>query len=123
MKAILLTAILFLGACASTPTKPAKELTLREKVIGTYERKKGRTTLRVVFLDNGASELYGNGELMAEGGKWMIVDGELHGLGPDGNVGIWRINEDKSITSIGGILDGKRINVPKDKQFTYKKIK
>ena len=40
--------------------KPTKELTLEEKVVGTYEGKDVGDT--IVFLDNGVLEAYEDGE-------------------------------------------------------------
>ena len=56
---LLVIAVLFAGACA---TKPVRELTLREKVVGTYELelKKFGETQRYVLLDNKTVEYYLN---------------------------------------------------------------
>ena len=121
---ILLITVMVLSACATTSTKPVKELTLREKVVGAYERKIGEDTFRMVLLENGISEGYINGKRVVES-KWKISkDGELHITNPDGFIGISRINTDGSLTHIADISkDGKREDIPKEHQITAKKIK
>ena len=110
----------------STPTtaaKPDKELTLEEKIIGTYERKdKDGDTHRAVFLDNGIIESYKNGKKEEEEDKWKIVDGELHII-HEGGIAVFRINKDGNITGIADIEDGKREDFPKENQHTIQKIK
>ena len=112
----------------STPTtteKPVKELSLEEKVVGTYEAKEDGDTYKLVFLENGIWEGYENGKKSKGDYKWSISkDGELHIVGKDGDIGVYRINPDDSITFIVVILkDGKRIDIPKEEQPTFKKIK
>ena len=109
---------------SNTPEKPVKELTaeeqkaLRDSVVGEYEFKH----LKLVYLENGVSEYYIDGKKLDES-KWSIVDGEIH-IDPNSRlIAIWRINADKSITSIATILDGKRTEWLKEEQITYKKIK
>ena len=109
-----------------TTEKPFKELTLREKVVGTYENKEDNTS-RGVFLDNGVWEVYYGGKKNGEH-KWIIVDGELHmyrsAEDEDGLIGVFRINKDGSITIIANIdKDGERKDVPKEFQRTFIKIK
>ena len=107
-----------------TEAEPVKELTAEEKVVGEYEIKKDGNTLKQVYLENGVIESYRNGKKVEEL-KWSISkEGELHCLDKDGDIGVFRINPDDSITFIVVILkDGKRLDLPKDKQDTLKKIK
>jgi len=107
---------------SGTTEKPDKELTLREKAIGTYELKYDEYTFRGVFLENGVSEWYDRGKKVSEF-KWSIVDGEIHNTGASGSIVILRINPDKSITYIADIRDGKREDLSKKRQDTYIKIK
>ena len=113
---MLLTIILLSGACATTP--------LEKKVVGEYERNsKGGTTYRLVFLKNGTMENYLSGQKTDEN-KWAIVNGEIHvAYNKEGVIVIHRINKNISITWISRIWDGKRKDLPKDEQVTYKKIK
>ena len=101
-----------------------KELTLEEKVVGTYEHKdKDGDTYRGVFLENGVFENYRNGKKLEEDYKWSIrKDGELHIADKDGIV-VFRINKDGSITAIAEIIRNKRKDLPKEDQVTIKKIK
>ena len=106
-----------------------KELTLEEKVVGTYEEK-DIATEKWVFLANGISEYYKDNKKTAEF-KWTISkDGEIHIIDEGGGTEFLRINKDRfsgvlvsSITSIAKIVEGKRTDYPKDKQITFKKIK
>ena len=110
---------------SSTAAKPVKELTLREKVIGTYEIKKDGNALRVVLLETGIFEKYSDGEKDDEReDKWKVVNGEIHvTYNKEGVIVAHRINKDISITWIARIWDGKRKALPKEEQQTYKKIK
>jgi hypothetical protein len=115
----------------STTSKPADntnatKLTPEErKVVGEYERKTDSGyTKRLVFLDNGVFEGYGNGK-KREGGKWAISKGgEIHITNPDGDIIVSRINKDRSLTVIVLIDEnGKREDFSREQQETYKKIK
>jgi len=126
---------------SGTTEKPAKELTAEDKVVGEYARgafrgrpvgrpkrlKEGEYTLRIVLLENGVGEGYKNGKKNVDYLKWSISeDGELHIVDKDGDILVFRINKDKSLT--GGIAtidkDGKRTANPKEDQLvTLKKIK
>ena len=114
---ILLIAVMVVSACATTSTV--------KSVAGTYELKIDGDTYRSVLLENGIVESYKNGKKREEEGKWKISkEGELHDTYSNGNIFVFRINKDRSITSIARILkDGKRRDLPKQRQFTYKKIK
>ena len=106
-----------------TTEKPVKELTLREKVLGTYAGKKDGNTHRMVLLENGTVEEYINGKKRAEY-KLEIVNDEIHAAFGSEYKDIYRINTDRSITNIATITpDGKREDYSKISQHTYKKIK
>ncbi len=111
---------------SSTTAKPVKELTLREKVIGTYELelKKFGETQRYVLLDNSTVEYYLNGKKEEAEHKWSIVDKEVHIERENRAVSVFSINKDESITGIATIdEDGKRKEILKEHQYTRKKIK
>jgi len=118
---ILLAVLLFLGACAATPS-------IKEKVIGTYAVKQGGGIVGLVFLENGMYKLYINLKKRRED-KWDIVDGEIFAETEFGYKMIFRINKDDSLTEVGKIdKDGKRKDRPKGSQeiesaLTYKKSK
>tara|TARA_B110000495_G_C22765114_1_gene447883 strand:+ start:297 stop:683 length:387 start_codon:yes stop_codon:yes gene_type:complete len=113
---LILTTILLLGACTTTP--------LKKKVVGEYEREStDGTTYRLVFLENGAMKNYLSGQKTDEN-KWAIVNGEIHvTYNKEAVTVVHRINTDISITWIARIWDGKRKALPKEDQFTYKRIK
>ena len=97
-----------------------------KSVTGAYEHKRGEDTFRMVFLENGISERYANGKKEEKEGKWKISEeGELHITDSDGNIMFFRINKDRSITDIAYELEDERerVDLPKEKQITVKKIK
>ena len=110
---------------SGTTEKPVKELTLAEKVVGEYEMKKDGLTYKLVFLDNGILEWYMNGKKAGTEWirKWSIVDGKIHVKYDVGDIEVWRINSDRSITQIAYIVHGKREGIPKEDQDAIKKIK
>ena len=115
-----------INVAANNATKPAKELTLREKVIGTYELelKKFGETHRYVLLNNSKVEYYLNGKKEEAEHKWSIVDKEVHIERENSAVSVFSINKDESITGIATIdEDGKRKEILKEHQYTRKKIK
>ena len=97
---------------------------LRDSVVGEYEHKyPNEVTLKWVFLANGIVERYINGDKTSQYG-WTIVNGEiLHIEAAKTVTWVFRINKDRSITSIAEIEDGKRKDAPKDGDYTAKKIK
>jgi outer membrane lipoprotein-sorting protein len=115
MKALmLLTTILLLGACATTPTM--------KSVAGVYEQ----DTTRLVFRENGIFEYHINRTKWDHkgGGKWTITkEGEIHVEWGDGDIVTHRINKDGSITDIARISkDGKRKEIEIENRTTWKKI-
>ena len=120
MKYITLIIGLLVVGCG----KQEQTLTLEEKVVGTYEIKKDGITRRAVLLDNGIFEFYKDGKKQEGEGKWLIgKEGELHITEQPAYIVVYRINKDGSITVIADILLRKREDIPKEDQWTYKKIK
>ena len=116
MKYITLIIGLLVMGCGNSAEK---------KVIGEYELKEDGNTERVVLLDNGIMELYKNGKKDEVEHKWSISkEGEIHATDSEGDIFIFRINKDGSITIIARIgKDREREDYPKDNQMTFKKIK
>ena len=121
MKYITLIIGLLVVGCGT----PVKELTLEEKVVGTYEYIKDGDTIRMVFLENGIWEGYENGKKEDGEGKWKITkEGEIHIIDGRGDIDVVRINKDGSITAVAGIdKDGKREDLISKRQPTFKRIK
>jgi len=113
----MLISVILLAGCAATPTM--------KSVDGVYEQKEGEDTYRAALLENGIAEGYRNGKKDGREGKWKLTkEGEIHVTYSDGEVSIYRINKDCSITFIAAIyLDGERISAPKEAQVNFKKIK
>ena len=110
----------------TTTGKPVKELTLREKVIGTYELKENGDTYRWVFLSNGSMEDYINGEKEESTFTWKLVDGQIHHTNGDKHEpwSITEINPDGSLTLVAHLSEkGERRDIPRWGVFTWKKIK
>ncbi len=114
---ILIFTGLLLGGCAVVPSM--------KSVDGVYEQKEGENAYRAALLENGIAEGYRNGKKIGREGKWKLTkEGEIHVTYSDGEVSIYRINKDCSITFIAAIyLDGERISAPKEAQVNFKKIK
>ena len=116
---VLVVGLLAVGCVTLTPEEKA----LRDSVIGEYEHKKPNGyTIKHVYLENGIREWYDNGKKVLEV-KWSIVDGEIHVKYGNGLINVFRINADKSITYIAMLTYGKRTDLSKENQPTFKKIK
>lgn len=109
---------------------------IKKMVVGEYETKlNDGDTHKLVFLDDGVVESYLNGKKHGEENKWSIVKGEIHAGLKEFAIEVFRINPDKSITTIAWIMhdigdeaagldDGpKRTDLSKDEQYNWKKIK
>ena len=99
-------------------------LTPGEKVSGIYEQKRGKddaeTLATLVLLENGVHFVYKEGKSL----KWEIKDKEIHAVNADGDIGVFRINPDDSLSKMATIdKDGKRKDLEKKEQLTLKKIK
>ena len=101
-----------------TTAKPVKELT-KEDVAGTYEHKdKAGRSFKLILLGNGIVEGYTNGKKNQRKDNWKIINKEIHF-----NEMVCGINEDGTFTMIAIIFNGKREELPKEDQVTFKKIK
>ena len=116
---ILLTSILLFGACAATGT-------LEDKVAGTYALDEGGVIIMVLREREGiyAVENYTLGEFDGGQETYKIVGKEVHvqkGEKPcaDG----YRIEPSGDLTPFAMIKGGKRAEIPKELQHTWKKIK
>ena len=118
---IMIMLVVGLLAVGCETLTPEEKKALRDSVVGEYELKEDGNTFKVVYLENGVFELYTNGQKQGEN-KWTIVDGEIHFVTDSGNIQVAIINQDKSITQIVFIRDGKRTDIPKEEQLTWKKI-
>jgi hypothetical protein len=124
--------------------QPIRKLTLEEKMIGIYEATEvvgnpsfTSTTRYVLGKSGQVSHKRGvttgkinSGSHVYTIKRWSIVDKQVHieSLEADvihtvRGVNIFRINSDNSITHIAGTYKGKRTDIPKESQLTYKKIK
>jgi len=101
----------------SAAKKPVKELTLEEKVVGTYEYAEGKDTAWFSLLENGVVEAYVKGKKVRKDVRWKISnDRELHFVIKGGGVRILRINPDDSLTAVKFYFD-------KNSQMTFQNTK
>ena len=112
----------------------AEEEELKASVIGEYEFKnKMGTNIIEVFQANGDMEWHNKDKKHIKGKwKWKIVGDKMHmtpvsfndkeGTGLNGWT-IFKINKDRSITSIALIEDGIRADLSEKEQDTIKRIK
>ena len=100
-----------------TEAKPVKELTAAERLVGTYEG----GLAKIIFWGDGNFEYYSEGNKVFAN-KWKIIGNEVyikliytivHKIEPNGDL--------TELAEISG--DGKRKDIPKELQSTYKKIK
>ena len=117
MKSLMLISVILLVGCATTSTV--------KSVAGSYGWKEDGNTIKLVLLENGVYEYHFKGNKSAEA-KWSIENKEIHISFAVlfGRINVYRINQDKSITHIANIdKDGKRRDLTKEEQTTFKKIK
>ena len=122
MKNLITILILFVAVGCGKSQSP------EDKVVGTYERKVGEFTFKLVFLENGVFELYETGEEDGAG-TWTLQEGEdSHGEVDevladikDGVVIVLKIETNGDLTFFAWIKDGKRSF--KRKPIYLKKVK
>ena len=104
-------------------TKPVKELTLEEKVVGSYEvSEEAGDTFKLVLLDNGRFEIHFDGK-KAEEGTWKIDAKEVHVLGDGKEVAsVMKIESNGDLTHIANIGE-ERTELPFRKDRAFKRIK
>ena len=139
MKALItiLIGLLVVGCGEEIPTTKArkKELTPKEKAaiaekafrdsfVGTYEPKdEDGNSYKHVFLANGVYEQFLDGNKFLDG-TWKIVGKEVHiDFGNFLAQKLYKVEPNGDLTYIAKIKEGIRTDVPKEEQFTYKKIK
>jgi|TARA_B100000959_G_C14711956_1_gene513302 hypothetical protein len=111
---ILLIAVLFVSACAATPTV--------KSVVGVYGVKADGNIWRTVFLEDGVAEYFVNDEKYSETNWTISKDGEILSERKDGFIGVYGINKDGSLTRVAHI-DRAGERVPVKVQVTIDKIK
>jgi antitoxin component YwqK of YwqJK toxin-antitoxin module len=103
-------------------TDLGRVLALEEKkVVGTYEWKTGKDIIRLIFLKSGIME--SSSVLGDKENKWEIRDKEIHAEDRLGNGGCYRIEPNGDITKNAVLMNGKRSDLTKEEQMTFKKIK
>ena len=132
--ALMILGLLIVGCATLTPEEKA----LRDSVVGEYELNKDGHTAKFAFLANGIVESYENGKKAEDVMEtvWKIENGELHMIStvmfwePNSNIkstwpifAVCIIESNGDLTFISIVEDGKREDIPKDKQITLKIIK
>jgi len=111
---ILLTAVLYVSACAGTPTV--------KSIAGVYEVRADGNIWRTVFLANGVAEYYTNDKKYSETSWAISPDGEILSERKDGFAGVYVLNKDGSLTRVAHI-DRTMKRVPLKRQVRILKIK
>ena len=132
---ILIITVMVLSACATTSTKPVKELTLEEKkVIGEYESIGFLSGYKWKILKNGIAQFYGPDGTIDEDvppHKWKIVNSptgtggvqpRLHAKAPDGYTKVFLIIK-AGRTDKGAVKSIRDIGPGSKDGWTFKKIK
>ena len=109
MKYITLIVGLLVAGCGKTE---------EDKVVGTYEHKKGGYTFKWVFLENGIIETTAFAK--TDGGTWKMVGKEAH-LDCKSVILVCKIEPNGDLTVIARIIDGKRKE--QSRQLTFKRLK
>ena len=112
MKYITLIIGLLVAGCGKTE---------EDKVVGTYEHKKGGYTFKWVFLENGIIETTAFAK--TDGGTWKMVGNEVHVAEEGKSIAVFKIEPNGDLTAIAEIIRTKREDLPKEDQMTLKKIK
>ena len=116
MKNLIIILILFSFGCG-------KNLTEEEKLVGSYVLKSKHTAIqKTVLLENGKSECWMNGQKTEEP-TWELVGKEVHVFSLEGVTDVYKKESTGDLTYVAYIEDGKRTDLPKERQHTYKKIK
>jgi len=114
---LLVIAVLFVGACASTPPT-------MESVSGVYQGKYKGNTLRVVLQKNDVFGINRNGD-KEKIGDWKLVGNKVYVKDKDDNGVVLTIKPNRNLvtkfTIKEGVPTGKR-HSPHE-QITWKKIK
>ena len=144
---ISIIVIMFAAGCSNEGfmgmarrSNEARRLLAEEKktIVGTYEAKKDKNgnASKLVFLENGKWERY----LIVGGiprvfekdseGTWELVQHQIHAGSPKPYYGNWQVYSIVRngvripLTLIATVEDGKRTDLPKEKQvWTWKKLK
>ena len=95
--------------------------TEEDKVVGTYEHKKGGYTFKWVFLENGIIETTAFAK--TDGGTWKMVGNEVHVAEEGKSIAVFKIEPNGDLTVIADIFNGKRDDYPKEDQRTCKRLK
>ena len=93
------------------------------RVIGTYELKRGERNVRLALLEDGVAQYHFNGEKQEEELKWSVIGKEAYIEYENNNIEVLRINPDSTLTHIAYIDNGKRLETSEEEQSTYQKIK
>ena len=93
------------------------------RVIGTYELKRGERNVRLALLEDGVAQYHFNGEKQEEELKWSVIGKEAYIEYENNNIEVLRINPDGTLTHIAYIDNGKRLETSEEEQSTYQKTK
>ena len=104
-----------------SPETSTQVLSSYAKLFGSYETKVGEDTAKLVFLENRTVEHWTDGEKEGKG-TWKFEAKEVHVVFPNDRP-VFKIEPNGDLTWIASIEGGKRTDIPKEEQLTFKKIK
>ena len=104
-----------------SPETSTQVLPSYAKLFGSYEIKFDVETKKLVLLENGKFEAWTDGE-KEEKGTWKFEAKEVHVVIRNDRP-VFKIEPNGDLTVIALIEDGKRTDIPKEDQATFKKIK
>ena len=102
-----------------TAAEPTKILSLREKLVGSYENNFDGIVSKLVFLENGKVKTFFNG-LKIDEETWNISGTEVH-IGEGNPIYVYKIESNDDLTFIATIAGEKRIE--ESGETTFKKLK
>ena len=136
MKPLLVLIVGLLAVGCATLTPEQKQKALKDSVVGEYEHKNGKHTVKWVLLESlnrqgkAACERWLNHDNKTTPFNrvaiygWTIENGEIHIEAAETVTWVLRINTDRSVTYIAQITKGKREgNAGLREQWTAKKSK
>ena len=119
MKNIITIMIMLVAVGCMTPAEK-----LRNSFVGSYEGMGillfGENTVKLVFLENGKSEIW-DGEKKKET-TWKIVEREVH-VGSEKDTAVYKLEPNGDLAFIAWIKDGERTQKTIGLPWTYKKLK
>ena len=93
-------------------------------LVGSYEKKfDNGDTFKLVLLENRKAEIFLGGNKAGIEAAWKLFEKEVHTLEYGEKTFVHNIEPNGDLTLIARIIDENRTELPKELQFTLKKLK